>query len=114
MIPRFQRMHYGQSGPWSARECEAVLAILDSCQALLKWGSGGVAASGICVLWVGLGDVLLGEGRGHVDGDVDWAVDGLGLLAGVDAKGGEAWVFEGEIVFLFEFVEVDFGLLFSV
>ena len=41
-------------------------------------------------------------------------MDGLGLLAGVDAKGGEAWVFEGEIVFLFEFVEVDFGLLFSV
>ena len=107
-------MYYGKSGPWSARECDAVFAVLNRCDTLFKRAPCGVAASGVCMLWVGLGDVLLGEGRGHVDGDVDWAVDGLGLLAGVDAKGGKAWVFEGEIVFLFEFVEVDFGLLFSV
>jgi hypothetical protein len=33
-----------------------------------------------------------------VDGDVDAAVDGLGLLAGVDGKSGESGVSEGKVV----------------
>lgn len=90
-------MEDGGGSSASTGECDAVLSVLDGSQAVLQGLASGVSASGVVELAVGLCDVLLGIGGGHVDGDVDAAVNGLGLLSGVDGEGGETGVPEGQV-----------------
>lgn len=85
------------SGTASTGEGDGVLAVLTGGKAVFECFSSGVSASGIVELAIGLCDVLLGIGGGHVDGDVDAAMNGLGLLSGVDGKSGEAGMSEGQI-----------------
>lgn len=97
VVAGFESMEDGGSGSASTGECDAVLSILDGGKTVLQGLASGISTPGVVELAVGLCDVLLGIGGGHVDGGVDAAMDGLGLLSGVDGEGGETGVSEGQV-----------------
>ncbi len=78
----------GGSGGGAGGEGEAVLAVLDSSNAALKGLASGVAGTRVLEALVDAG-TLLHERSGKRDGHSHSTGGGIGLLAGVDGKGGE-------------------------
>ena len=91
-----------------------MLGILDPCDQLLESLPCGVASTGVVKFSVGVSDVPLSIGSGHVDGNIDTAVNGFRFLAVVNRNCGESFMFNGEIVLLAKPLVVDHFLFFLI
>ena len=63
---------------------------------------------------VELANVFLGIGGGEMNGDINTAMDGLGILAGMDGVGCKAGVLVGEVLSFRELIVLDFGFFLFV
>lgn len=63
---------------------------------------------------VELANVLLGVCGGEMDRNIHTAMDGLGILAGMDSISGKAGVFVGEVVSFSELIILDFRFFLLV
>ena len=98
----------------SACKRDAVLSVFNSRNTLLQSWSGWVTASGVLVFSIRLGDVLLSISWTQVDGHIDTTVNLFRLLSDMNGKSRKAFMSDGQVVFLFELLELDFGFLFGV
>lgn len=93
----------------SAGESNCTVSIFEGSQAFFQSQSGWVAATGVIEVAVELADVFLGIGGGEMDRNIDTAVNGLRVLAGMNSLSAESWVFVREVGSLWELFILDLG-----